>query len=1518
MPANVDVENKMENSPREEKAVNQTTQDRVTEDRPAEDRLKEDRLTDFETERASGEKVAAQLAWVPSIKSSDTLVKRCSQLRSKLAPVMTAVNPPVAQPPLSEDQRLLRDNESLMYSELDIISGEFASHRRLPHVHVPEEEVLPRTLALAQRFLKESGNRFSEQAFASFCLGFQKISPLELREFKALAGSLKLALLEEIAEHGTRLVIRPASESQNQSESQALSTCIQSLREASQLLWKDTLESLVPFDQILQQDPTGTYPAMEFDSRDLYRTKIAAIAEHSDLTEMEVAHKALELAQKAQKRAYRDSRIALRESHIGYYLSAEGIRDLSEQVGYRPTIVGKLRTWLRQHPDEFFVPGITLFTCAIITAVLLLITSPDSSLSLILLSLLLFLLPSSQCAVQLMDYVITALLTPEILPKLDFSKAVPDDCLTLVAIPTLLLNEKQVRGLVEDLEVRFLGNHDPNIHFALVSDLPDAHHQAREDSTLIDLCGSLIHELNEKYASQKKGSFLLLHRHRVYNPREKRWMGWERKRGKLLDLNRLLRGQYDSFPVKVGDLSILPKVRFVITLDSDTELPRGSAHRMIGAMAHPLNQAIVNPEKNIVVAGYGILQPRVGVSVQSTVRSRLAAIYAGETGLDIYTRAVSDAYQDLYGEGIFTGKGIYEVDTVHRVLGNRFPSNALLSHDLIEGAYARAGLATDMEVIEDYPSHYSAYNRRKHRWLRGDWQISGWLSSQVRDQSGALVDNPISLISRWKIFDNLRRSLVEPATFVLLMFAWLAPGVSAIAWTVAAVFLLFLPAWFQLAFGLGRALVQDKPGVAREAVRTFLATNFTTLLTLVFLAHQTLLSLDAVIRAVVRRAFTRERLLEWETAAEAELNTRLTPVDLYLNWMPILSIAIGFLVWTVRPRSLYAAAPVLLLWACSKMVSTWLNRPPVVPQKEFPRKDLLFLRSAALHTWRYFAEHCTEEHNWLIPDNVQQEPAAVAARVSPTNLGLLFNAQQVACEFGYITVPELAVQVQRTLATLSRLPKYQGHMLNWYETRTLNPLPHRFVSSVDSGNLLASLWTLQQGCLALLQEPLVDTRLAEGLLDHLRALVRLEAYPRKQISQWEKDVKTEEGLLNIFALGETIAEDIKPTSASGDEADLKWFREQTALRIQSIRDLAQAYMPWELPDFKSLRDDEIVGPKFKEHPKLLRLPEFVDDLQKRLERALLSVAEDSKPQYVALQRLLPQAQANAIQLAEKLRIAAAEAGKLAEAMDFGFLLNPRRKLLSVGFNLQTNQLEPAAYDLLASEARIAAFVAIAKEDVAQECWFHMGRPHTVTQGSPILMSWTGTMFEYLMPTLFMRSYPNTMLDRSRTAVIVCQQEYASRKGVPWGISESGFAKLDAENQYGYQAFGIPYLALMKYESHPLVISPYSTFLALTSDPSAVLRNLRRMDRLGWFGPCGFYEAADYGTSDRGRWSGCQIVREWMAHHQGMTLLALANFLGDHVVQRWFHSSRRVQATELLLHEKPVSHVRRRLMGVNAA
>jgi hypothetical protein len=1457
--------------------------------------------------RSAATEFAASLGWLPGTPSSDTFSRRCRKLAEAFDAIFEGVDSAFAKAPDSqgsnaEDLLWLRDNAQQLRSATRGVGTELGPLTHLPHV-TSKDEIVPRVLAIAQAFLDETDTTFSETKFAEFSIAFEEITPLEFHEIGALVPALKLVLLEQIAARGGSLVNDPTKKSRKR-----VTTCIRSLENVTQASWTELLEQLVAFDGILRKDPAGAYPGMDVESRNVYRERVSRIAQRSDRTELEVAQEALALARHAHEKVYRDPRFGLRESHIGFYLIGEGTGLLCQRVGFHPSSGERLRKFLRTHPDEFLLFGIAALTLAIITGTLWLLTPATTSPLLVLLSMLILLLPSSQAAVELMNYVITNLLPVEALPKLDFSEAVPDDCVTLVAIPTLLLSEKQVQALVEDLEVRFLGNHDRNIHFALVSDLPDSNQPSPEESSLVALCSKLIGELNERYSGKNMGSFFLLHRHRVYNPRERGWMGWERKRGKLLDLNRLMRNQFDSFPVKVGDLSILPKVRFVITLDSDTELPRGSAHRMVGAIAHPLNQAIVDPLKNIVVAGYGVLQPRVGVSVQSSTRSRLAAIFAGETGLDPYTRAVSDVYQDLYGEGTFTGKGIYEVDTMFRVLNRRFPRNALLSHDLIEGAYARVGLATDVVVIEDYPSHFSAYNRRKHRWLRGDWQIVQWLTDLVPDESGERVPNPISLVSRWKILDNLRRSLVEPATFVLLLFGWLVMG-RPVLWTLATICILFVPAWFELGFGLVRATAARQPRMAGDAFTNLFSANFAVLLELTLLAHQTLLSLDAVVRALVRHIVTRERMLEWETAAEAEMGDRRTPVDRYIDWMPFLAIALGVVIWLVRPPSLLAAAPILALWACSKLLVTWLNASPLEPAPELERRDILLLRKTALHIWRYFAEFSNQEHNWLVPDNIEDKPRKVAASVSPTNVGLLLNARQAANEFGYLTVPEMAVLTQKTLDTIIRLRKYRGHLLNWYDTRTLEAKAPFFVSSVDSGNLVASLWTLQQGCLGRLRQPILSKALAEGLLDHLRALANLRALPKRMLSRCEAELQGKDWLTSVLNFSEEVLDEKQSSADSDHSSDIAWFRERTHLRIQKIRELVQAYCPWKLPEFAAMRTELAAGAALIDDVPLQQLPDLISQLEARLDNMLPSARNGAGTAAERLMPMLAAARQNARRLIDNLRQASEQALDLANAMDFGFLLDKQRLLLSVGFDAQSGELQPYCYNLLATEPRTAVFVAIAKEDIPQASWFRLDRPFTSDHGRPVLLSWTGTMFEYLMPSIWMRTYPNTLLDRACVAAVRSQQAYATEKHILWGISESACSKRNEAGDYHYEAFGVPSLALRKTGAEPVVVSPYSTLLALNVDPKGALANLHRMNALGWFGPYGFYEAADY-TNSRKRLLGAlryDLVLSWMVHHQGMSLLSLANFLCGNVVQRWFHSDRRVQATELLLQEKPVAH-----------
>ncbi len=848
---------------------------------------------------------------------------------------------------------------------------------------------------------------------------------------------------------------------------------------------------------------------------------------------------------------------------------AEGVPQLHYRIGYRPPPVELLRSAMRRWNEEFYILGTFTLSVLLITAIVLPLV-PHHDYWAVIGALLLALLPATQGAVDLVNGSITALMKAEPLPKLDFSKGVPAEMTTLVIVPTLLMQEKQVTELFEQLEARYLANQDPNIHFGLLTDLPDTTTRPpdTDDNPLVILALRLVNELNSKYAGQHGGSFFLLHRHRVFNARQGVWMGWERKRGKLLDLNKLILHAFDTFPVKAGPLHLLDRVRYVITLDSDTQLPRGAAARLTGTIAHPLNQAIVDPRLRIVTAGYGILQPRVGVSVGSASRSRMASLYSGETGFDIYTRAVSDAYQDLFGEGIFTGKGIYEVSVLHQLLDRRFPRNALLSHDLIEGAYVRAGLATDIEVIDDYPSHYSAHTRRKHRWLRGDWQIMRWIFSPVPDEFGRAVPNPISTISRWKILDNLRRSLLEPLTFLLFIFGWFFLPGGPIYWTIATLIVLLLPGFVQLGFNISRALLNASIVTAKDGLSTFASSLGITVLNLIFLPHHMLLSIDAIVRSLNRTLISGKNLLDWETAAQAETGTSTSSLDQYLSLSPVLALFFaGALTWA-RPHALLAAAPVLVLWAIAPVAAFWLDSPPRRVEGPLSPADSSFLRRQALQIWRYFSEFGNEQNHWLIPDNVEEQGLLQVRTLSPTNLGMLFNARQAAYEFGFITLPEFAAQTIGTLDTYERLEKQRGHIYNWYNIETLRPIPPLIVSAVDSGNLAASLYTLHTGALDLLKRPVLNVNTFAALFEMLHG----QSEQRHSRKTGKQSAFSFDDATPVRLLVQQLLESAPHLQATREEPpqEQDWQVEEALRRHDALAQFISQYTPWLLPRFAPL------------------------------------------------------------------------------------------------------------------------------------------------------------------------------------------------------------------------------------------------------------------------------------------------------------------------------------------------------------
>jgi len=1418
------------------------------------------------------------------------------ELESQLAPLPATASP--------DDLRMialldLRANPRLLRSAITAVSKKPKDMAELPRVVLPTHQDEPRVATVASTYLRAVRGEFSEATLTAFVHALQSHDALLVLELWNLPAFLRFCLIEQILQTAQVTLNRIDS-----SSPALLAAQFNSMRLIANIDWAGVIEPLIVFDNTLAQDPVGSYSLMDFESRETYRNRIASIARKSDCTESQVAQHALDLAREAAPQSFHDPRILQRRSHIGYYLVDKGFPQLASRVNFHPRVSDRIRATIRSNADDFYITGIELITIFFIAAALFPLLPNYPVFGRLAITFLLMLLPAMQCAVDLVNNSVTSIFDPQPLPKLDFSKGIPADCATLVAVPTLLLNEKQVRELATDLEVRYLANRDPNLHFVLLTDLPDSVSKSHvnDSNPLVELATQLINELNARYSSARGGSFIFLHRHRIFNVRQGVWMGWERKRGKLLDLNKLLVGEYDAFPIKAGKLEALQKVRYILTLDSDTQVPRGAAARMVGAIAHPLNRAIIDPKLRIVIEGYGILQPRIGVSVSSASRSRLAAIFSGQTGFDIYSRAISDAYQDLYGEGIFTGKGIYEVEVLHAVLNRRFPHNSLLSHDLIEGAYARAGLATDTELVDDYPSHYSAYTRRKHRWVRGDWQIAQWMFSRVPDESGKLVPSPISTVARWKIFDNLRRSLVEPFTFILFVAGWLVLPGGPVYWTIVPLILFFFPTFVQLVFGVGRAIMSGREGTVGLALKGSGQAALAALLSLCFLPHQTLLALDAIVRALVRRFITGERLLEWETAAEAEARTKITPVDRYLALMPFIACGLALVIYVFgrRPQAFLVASPILFSWCMATAVTAWLNKSPREQRKRLSPNEKFLLLCHALRIWRYFYEFSSERHNYLIPDNIEEQGLFEAARVSPTNVGLLLNARQAACEFGFLTVPEFVDLTQRTLSTIERLEKFRGHLYNWYDTHTCQPLEaNPFVSTVDSGNLVASLYTLQAGALDLLKRPLLSRQFFIALRSHWQLMSHgklpgsiSKLSPPGPSASFPESIAWLPRAASAFSSA-TVA------SSTPQHADPWWFPE-TQRRINSTHALIRNLTPWLLPEYAPLRDvPELAINKNAETLSIEKAADFAEALERKLEHA--SAASNSSFSLAGqLRACLPAAASQLRTLASSLHEIARRAESLAEQTEFGFLVEPSRHILSIGYDVRAQKLNQSCYDMLASEARIATFLAVARGELPQQSWFKLARDYSHSFGIYTIISWTGTMFEYLMPSLWMRSYPHTLIADMLNACVQVQQEFGRSHGIPWGISESGAARRDDAGHYTYHAYGVPQIALFYDATAGPVVSPYSSYLALGVDSVEAMRNLRRMGSGGWIGAYGFYESADYSTPSRK----AEIVREWMAHHQGMSLLAILNCLSDDVVQQWFHANPLMQSAELLLHETP--------------
>ncbi|MEX1004501.1 MAG: glucoamylase family protein [Acidimicrobiia bacterium] len=1250
-------------------------------------------------------------------------------------------------------------------------------------------------------------------------------------------------LLASLADDGTAPeVIVEETQHRQVATNLTVRNIITSLRTISSFEWAQFIEGLSLVDRTL--DEAGAHREMSSGTRGRYRHAIEELSRRSGASELEVTDVTLRLA--ATQLEDR------REHDPGYFLLGRGRRRLEQEVGYRPKVRTVLARFGRRHAQALYIGSIVVIT-AVALAVPILTIETGSPWRWLL--AFLAVIPASDIAMTVVNRVVTALTHPKELPSLALRDGPTEDLRTLVAIPAMLSRPEQIRQLVERLEVHFLSGPEGEFHFALLTDCRDSDVAERpDDEELVRIAERGVAELNLRHGPAPGGTdrFLLLHRKRLFNPGEGRYMGWERKRGKLHELNRLLRGARDTSFVP-GHGPIPERVRYVIALDQDSRIPPGAATRLVATMAHPLNRARVDEPLGRVVDGYGVLQPRVTAFLGAGGTSFFQRVFFPPAGIDPYAAAVSDVYQDLFDEGSYAGKGIYDVDAFEAALAGRLPENALLSHDLFEGSFARAGLVSNIEVFEEFPSHYEVALARQHRWVRGDWQLLPW----ILGHHGKLPP-----VARLKMVDNLRRSLSPIGALFTLVASFVIPGVPAWPWTAFVAVSLASPALLPL-FERMIPRRTTTPGAVRLSRWWADASRVAgrLLLQAAFLAHQAVRTTEAILLTLWRLTITRKNLLNWVTAEDTERQFGLERSDFVRRMGPSMVIGFGGAVAAaaVNQDAVVAALVWSGLWVAAPLLAHWASIPvPTRVADPATDDERAILRLSGRRTWRFFERFVTEEDNWLPPDNFQEDTQVVAHRTSPTNIGLYLLTVLSAREFGWISIEETVSKLENTIVTIGRLERFEGHLLNWYDTVTLEPLLPRYVSTVDSGNLAGHLLAVSVGC-ARLRDIDPGPEVAEGIRDV--ALLIREAAAGLTLSPQVEFVSSDDLAASLQVLFELLEPPARPAvegwdavdgaaetvvdiartlaAASKSGADLGYWAEALATAVRCHRE-----------DRHRLAD-----------------PGVRESLMARL--AGLS-------KYTAT---------------------------LARAMNFEFLFNSDNGLLSVGFRVLDSTLDESHYDLLASEARLASFFGIAKGDVPPSHWFRLGRPMTPMGTDAALISWSGSMFEYLMPFLVMRSPPESILDSTYRSVVNRQIDYGRERRVPWGISEAAYSARDVHLTYQYQAFGVPGLGFERGLSEDLVIAPYATMLAAMVEPRKAVANLDHLAELGALGTYGFYESLDFTATRRPENGEFVLVTAFMAHHQAMSLVAVANVLLDGFARRLFHGEPSVQAGELLLHER---------------
>jgi len=1327
---------------------------------------------------------------------------------------------------------------------------------------------------------------------------------------KGPALSLPLSWVEQrLAENGLTTNMLVHQENQKQAADQvSMSNSISSLRFINNADWREFVEKTSGVERILRTDIGGTYGHMDFITRDHYRHRVEAIAKRSGTPEPEVASMAIDAA----REMYVSGKGNQRNTHVGFYLTGKGVVSTEKSAGIKFTWFEKLKCSLAEYSFTAYAGSIILLTLLLSGILVRHAYHQHQHLGWLIMIAILTIMATSQLATAIVNWFATLMVQPDFMSRMDYSRGIPPSSRTLVAVPTLFNSSAELDHLLESMEVRFLANKQDNLHFALITDFRDAPVEVLPgDKDLLTYAEKRIRELNTKYSSAKEDTFFLLHRPRLWNAVDKIWMGYERKRGKLGDLNAILRGHgQEKFSLIAGDQSVLQAIKYVITLDTDTQLPREAAWKIMAALDHPLNHPHYDPIKNRITDGYGILQPRLASSLPHSGSSWFARIHGNEEGIDPYTRVISDVYQDVLKEGSFVGKGIYDVDAFEKTLSERFPENRILSHDLLEGCHARSGLISDVQLYEEHPSTYLADVKRRHRWIRGDWQITRWLYPSVPGYTKGNQKNQLTALSRWKIFDNLRRSLVPQAMLIIFLFGWIISSTPWF-WTFSVIGIIIPPS----VLSFGWSFLTKTPDVKWKnhiaASKELLVNNLVRhAWTIISLPYEAYVNTDAISRTMWRMHVSRKNLLQWDPF-HAGPSTKSLGGHFKTMWFGSFSgsaliLLLPFISWP----AFIIASPILSLWIVSPFIAWWISLPQQRKKASLSKQQNQYLQNLARKTWAFFENFMGPDDNWLPPDNYQENPEPrIAHRTSPTNIGLSLLSSLAAHDFGYLTTLQLLDRSQKTLSTMQTLERHKGHFLNWYHTQTLLPLHPRYVSTVDSGNLAACMLTFKEGLLSLHNLPVLREDLYNGLTDTINVLREKAKEPsafQKIIDAWhamgpEESLRLSSAktfLDTLLPAAEAFLDQQKTTGSN----EGYWWAETL---VKQCSDAA-----FELSTLTGWMQD------VEQHQKLIevfRMPDQIpslNDLMNMTEVILPklenSIVEENGPEekewLIALEssirnsRLMAEGMIESIAALEKQCIEFSD-------YDYDFLFDPVQHFFSIGYNVEDHRRDPGCYDLLGSEARLGVFVAIAQGKIPQESWFALGRQLTMTGKDPVLISWSGSMFEYLMPLLIAPVYESTLLDQTHKGAVRRQIEYGQRRGLPWGLSESCFSMVHANMDYMYRAFGVPGLGLKRGLADDYVVAPYASIMALMIEPDEAYENLKEMSLQGFEGKWGFYEAIDYTASRLQRGQTESVVKAFMAHHQGMSLLSLDYLLRDQPMQKRFQADLRFQTSLLLLQEK---------------